>query len=147
MSNIERRRAANREHMRRLRRDPATAERLRAAAREYHRRPEVRERQRQRRRAAWARRVKNLKARLERQQRAEERRLAREAQQARQHEAYERERLAQLQADDFPPSDPRSCRCGAKLSFLVDQWGQAYAVCDACHHSEHFGRHPIKDAA
>lgn len=44
-------------------------------------------------------------------------------------------------------TDPRSCRCGAKLVFLVDMYGQCTEACDRCGYRKHFGQHPIKDAA
>lgn len=47
----------------------------------------------------------------------------------------------------YKPNDPRSCRCGAKLVWLVDMWGQVSEHCDRCNHHADFGQHPIKDAA
>lgn len=44
------------------------------------------------------------------------------------------------------PNDPRSCRCGAKLSYLVDMWGQTSMECDRCHFHADFGRHPMRAA-
>lgn len=41
------------------------------------------------------------------------------------------------------PRDMRACRCGAKLSFVVDMYGQTYEQCDRCKHRAAFGRHPI----
>lgn len=121
-------------------------ERRRAYQRVYSKLPEVKARRKLRRHTAKYRAAQRAREARARQRRASER------QQQRQVEAYERGRLEQLRdpayvVGNLKPNDPRVCRCGAKLSFLVDMYGQTYEQCDACGHYAHFGRHPIKDAA